>query len=307
MTGNSHPDELKNSVCERIHAGESKVAIERQTGVTTTTQLKWYRAWCANKEVKPVQSVFNRRDNALPPKPKAPSEILIRENVTVLAIPDLHCPFQHQDALAFLQEVRRAKQTNLTICLGDEIDAHAFSNYPMDPDGLTAGQELAKSIEHLVPFYREFPHVLVCESNHTVRPWKRGFEAGLPAAFLPTYSKILNAPDGWHWAPRWVIDNVLYLHGDNGKSGQYAHVNYMKAAKQSVVHGHIHSYAGVNYEGNHFAVNAGCLIDDEAYCFKYAKNMLTEVNLGCAVIYEGKYAEFIPMRLDANKRWIGKL
>jgi hypothetical protein len=149
--------------------------------------------------------------------------------------------------------------------------------------------------------------MLVCESNHTVRPWKQAFEAGLPAAFLPTISKAMQAPDGWTYKSRHMVDDVLYIHGDNGKSGQYAHVNYMKQRKGSVVIGHIHSYAGVNYEGNHFAMNTGCLIDKEAYCFKYAKNMLNNVNLGCGLVINGKSAHFIPMHLNDEGRWTGRL
>jgi hypothetical protein len=88
--------------------------------------------------------------------------------------------------------------------------------------------------------------MLICESNHTIRPWKKAFDAGLPASFLPAYATILKAPDGWHWASRWVIDGVLYIPGDNGRSGQYAHLQYLRSGKQPVVIGHMHSYAGVN-------------------------------------------------------------
>jgi hypothetical protein len=97
------------------------------------------------------------------------------------------------------------------------------------------------------------------------------------------------------------------IHGDNGKSGAYAHVNYMKQRKGSVVIGHVHSYAGVNYEGDHFGMNTGCLIDKTAYCFKYAKNMLNSVNLGCGIVINGKAAHFLPMHLDKHDRWMGKL
>lgn len=225
----------------------------------------------------------------------------------VLVIPDIHCPFEHPDTLAFLLAVRTAYNCNMAVCLGDEIDAHAFSRYPMDPNGLTAGKELEAAIEHLLPLYQAFPNMLVCESNHTVRPWKKAFEAGLPAAFLPTYSQILKSPDGWVWRPRHIVDGVLYVHGDNGKSGQYAHVHYMKQAKQPVVIGHIHAFAGVAYEGGHFAMNAGCLIDKEAYCFKYAKGALMDVSLGCGVVLEGKQAHFIPMLTDEAGRYIGRL
>lgn len=338
----SYPLDLINSLCERIHAGEYKTTIQSEVGISVTTLLKHYREWCREKQLTPISAVSYRRNPELithlkkyldeqPPKPpdresekawpplpdspkidlalenKKTSPIIPPNNVTVLAVSDMHHPFVHQDALAFLLEVRRIKHTNLSVCLGDEIDACAFSRYPMDPDGMTAGQELRAAIESITPFYREFPEMLICESNHTVRPWKRAYESGLPAAFLPTYAKLLNAPDGWLWFDRWYIDNVLYIHGDNGRSGQYAHIHYLRAAKQSVVIGHIHGYAGINYEGKHFAINAGCLIDENAYCFKYAKNMLVRVNLGCAVIYEGKYGEFVPMRLDTHGRWIGRL
>lgn len=225
----------------------------------------------------------------------------------VLAIPDLHCPFEHPDALSFLKAVKKKFVPTTVVCLGDEIDAHAFSRYMPDPDGDGPGQELARSIEHLIPFYKEFPEVLVCESNHTVRPWKKAFDAGLPQAFLPTYSKLLDAPDGWVWKPRHIVDGVMYVHGDNGKSGAYAHQNYVKAFKQSVVIGHMHSHAGVQYDSSLFGMNTGCLIDKVAYAFKYAKNMATNVNLGCGLIINGEVAHFIPMRTNEEGRWIGRI
>lgn len=225
----------------------------------------------------------------------------------VLVIPDLHCPFHHPDALEFLKAVRRRFLPNKFICLGDEMDAAAFSRYPKDPDGMNPGQEFKEAVQALLPFYIEFPEMLVCESNHTVRPWKQAFQAGLPQSFLPTIAKALNAPDGWVWASRHIVDGVLYIHGDNGKSGQYAAVNYMKAAKQSVVIGHIHSYASVFREGTLFAMNAGCLIDTAAYCFKYAKNMLVPVSLGCGIVFNGQSSYFIPMLLNEDGRWTGRL
>lgn len=224
-----------------------------------------------------------------------------------LAIPDLHCPWQHPDSLEFLKVVRARFKPTTIVCLGDEIDAHGFSRYPNDPDAHSQGKELELAIEQLTPFYLEFPDVLVCESNHTVRPWKKAFEAGLPAAFLPTVSRVLRAPDGWKWANHHEVDGVRYIHGDAGNSGFTAHIQYMRKFKQSVVIGHIHSYAGVNYEGELFGMNAGCLIDQQAICFKYAKNMPIPVNVGCGIVIEGKAAHFLPMHLDKHLRWTGRL
>jgi hypothetical protein len=224
----------------------------------------------------------------------------------VLALPDMHHPFCHPDTLDFLVAVRNAYKPNHYICLGDEVDFHALSRYPKDPDGMGAGGELKAAIEKLIPFYREFPNMRVCNSNHTARGHRQAFGAGIPQAFMAHISQVLNAPDGWSWHQEIEQDGVIYIHGDAGKHGQYAHVNYMKSFKQSVVIGHIHAYAGVNYEGKHFGMNAGCLIDSEAYAFAYGKNLPIKVNLGCGIIIDGKEAYFIPMRTE-NGRWIGVL
>lgn len=239
-------------------------------------------------------------------------KIAVRERIKakdsiVLAIPDLHCPFEHRDALAFLKHVKHKFNPSTIVCLGDELDSHAISRHMPDPDGHSPGKEIELAIEHLIPFYLEFPEVLVCYSNHTGRPWQRRFEAGIPKAFFRDVEKVLKAPDGWRWARRHVVDGVLYIHGDNGKSGAYAHQNYVKEAKQSVVIGHIHAHAGVQYDSELFGMNAGCLIDKDAYAFKYARNMIKGVNLGCGLVINGEVAHFIPMRVDEDNRWIGRL
>lgn len=224
----------------------------------------------------------------------------------VLVIPDLHCPFEHPDALDFLKAVKKKFMPSKFVCLGDEADFHAFSKYPKDPDGLTAGKELELAKEHLVHFYVEFPEMLVCTSNHTVRPLKQMFMTGLPEAMYPTYATLLNAPDGWLWANQHVIDDVLYIHGE-GRSGQNAHTQFLKAYKRSVVIGHIHGHAAVSYEGEYFAMNTGCLIDTKAYAFKYARHMPIKVNLGCGLVINGRSAHFLPMLLDEHERWVGKI
>jgi hypothetical protein len=246
------------------------------------------------------------------PSPLAPSNEGIvsvapfRDKSIVMALPDMHHPFCHPDTLAFLVAVRNAYKPNHIICLGDEVDFHALSRYPKDPDGMSAGGELKAAIEGLIPFYKEFPNVRVCNSNHTARGHRQAFGAGIPQAFMAHISQVLNAPDGWTWHQEVEQDGVIYIHGDAGKHGQYAHVNYMKAFKQSVVIGHIHAYAGVNYEGRHFGMNTGCLIDPDGYAFAYGKNLPVKVNLGCGIIIDGKHAQFIPMRTE-NGRWIGTL
>lgn len=274
----------------------------------TATQIQIIRSqqgkmWLANSTIR---DIIKRNAHA---HVVVERDTVVRQNSSksvVLIIPDIHCPFEHPDTLAFLCAVRdRIKPTHV-VCLGDEMDFHAVSRWPSNPDGLSAGQEYARGVEHLLPFYREFPNVLVCTSNHTVRPFKKAFEAGLPAAMMPSYSTMLKAPDGWVWGHGHIIDDVRYIHGE-GKSGQNSHLAFLRAYKQSIVHGHIHSFAAVSYEGDLFGMNAGCLIDPDAYAYAYAKNMPIKVNLGCGVVTGGKKAAFLPMFVDSKGRWTGEL
>lgn len=191
--------------------------------------------------------------------------------------------------------------------LGDEVDFNSFSRWPKDPDGLSPGGELRAAIEALIPFYLAFPNVKVCVSNHTIRPHKLMKLTGLPAAMLPAYSTMLNAPDGWSWHEHIIIDNVRYMHGDQGKGGKYGWASNSEVYHQSVVVGHWHSKAGVFYDSNMFNVNAGCLIDPTAYAFDYARHSHKKPNLGCAVIVGGRKATFIPMLLNDAGRWVGHL
>jgi hypothetical protein len=114
----------------------------------------------------------------------------------VLCVPDLHCPFEHIDALRFLKAVKKKYSPSKVVFLGDEMDAHAISDYDADPDGLSAGKELEKTIEHLQGFYKLFPRAMVCTSNHTARPFRAAYKYGIPKAFMKDYSDFLKAPKG---------------------------------------------------------------------------------------------------------------
>ena len=229
-----------------------------------------------------------------------------KDNI-VLAIPDLHCPFHHPDALPFLQYVDYKFSPSKKVCLGDEADFHAASRFPTDPDGMSPGDELQATREALQPFYEAFPEMQVCVSNHTIRPKKMMKELGFPSELWPAYRDMLQAPDGWTWHDEIIIDDVKYIHGDQGKGGKHGWTSNSEVYHMSCVVGHWHSRAGVYYDSEMFNLNAGCLIDDAAYAFQYAKNAHKRANLGCGLVINGEVAHFIPMRTDENNRWIGRL
>jgi len=228
---------------------------------------------------------------------------------TVLAIPDLHCPFEHRDALAFLKAVRKYYRTDTTVCLGDESDQHSMSMHDHDPDCPGAGDEHALMIEHLRPFYEAFPLCPSMHSNHTSLPFRRASKFGIPSVYLKSYAEFMEAPKGWTWHEEVEIDNVGYSHG-MGYSGPLGALKCAQANMQTRVIGHLHGFAGVLWNANPkylFAgLNAGCLIDRRALAFAYAKHSSTKPILGCGVIRQG-VPQFIPMQLDRHSRWTGEL
>lgn len=224
----------------------------------------------------------------------------------VLAIGDLHAPFEHPDALEFLRWVKKRFEPTKTVIMGDEADFHAISDYDHDPDGDSPGRELARAIEHLKEFYVEFPKARVCTSNHTSRPFRKAYKTGLPKAVFRSYREFLRAPKGWYWDDKFEIDGVVYQHGDPF-TGKDAAIKAAQANMQSTVIGHVHSFAGIQYNANHkhlyYGFNVGCLIDAKSYAFSYGKTLPNKPIIGCGIITRG-VPTFVPMLLDSKGRWI---
>lgn len=299
MRQEQYPQEFKQQVVNEHLAGASKKSLKRKYGLHQDTINAWI-----HKLSPPEKS--GRVVEPPSPSPSLIDGVNIHGDI-VLAIPDLHCPFQHPDAFDFLRAVKIKYKPTKIVFLGDEIDACAFSRFPKNPDGHSAGKELEEAKAALIPFYVEFPKALVCVSNHTIRPHKLMREIGIPQVLWPTYSTMLNAPDGWVWKEHHIIDNVRYMHGDQGKGGSMGWTSNTEVYHQSVVVGHWHSKAGVFWDSMMFNVNSGCLIWTPSYAFDYARHSHKKPNLGCTIVTNGVRPDFIPMLVDNNYRWIGKL
>ncbi len=232
--------------------------------------------------------------------------------LNVLALPDLHIPFEHQDALAFATYVDRMwfpGNGRTVVFLGDEVDSHSISRHMPDPDGRSPRDELAEAKLRLGDWYRAFPTAHICVSNHTARPWKRAYEAGLPKEFMRSVSEVYEAPVGWKWADRWLIDGVVFEHGEN-VSGPMGALNAAKQNQCSTVIGHLHSFGGVvhadSFNSKMWGMNTGCLINLDSYAFHYAKTYRNKPTLGCGVIKNG-VPYFVPMLCDEGGRWLKRV
>lgn len=228
----------------------------------------------------------------------------------VLVIGDTQSPFHHKDYLNFLRAVQKKYATNLTVHVGDEADMHALGQWDHDPDGYSAGHELVKCIQSLRPYYKAFPKMLVCESNHTSRPFRKAFKEGLPRAYLKEYREFLQAPPGWYWKDKWEVDGVVYKHG-LGYSGRNGAINAALDEMKPTVIGHLPGDAGVLYWANEdrllFGMNVGCGIDRKSYAFAYGKDFRKKPIISCGVVINGTQPIVIPMLLNKRGRWVGKL
>lgn len=217
--------------------------------------------------------------------------------MNILTISDLHCPWRHPDAVDFLRDLARQIKPDRVICIGDEIDAHAWSRFPRNPKSPGPAEEIRLAVRSLQDLYKLFPCVQVCHSNHTIRPYKRAAEIAIPEEFFRSIASVLEAPPGWTWHEWIEIEDVLFLHGE-GYTGQNGAVKAAQQHRSKVVMGHIHAWGGVTHLTGRFdriwAMNVGCLIDIEAFAFEYGKNMAVRPTLGTGVILDG-IPQFVPL------------
>lgn len=232
---------------------------------------------------------------------------------TIICVSDLQAPFAHPDALAFLSALKDtfwiSERKSCVVNQGDEIDAHALGKWPTNPDGLSAGMEHNGALAFMRQYYQIFPKSFFCISNHTARPLIKAHDSGIPRAFLRDYAEFMEAPPGNLWRQRFLINDIVFEHGE-GVSGKTAALRAAEQNRKRTSIGHQHSYGGVLYSDSPYdqiwGMNTGCLIDAEAYAFAYGKKLRAKPTLGSGVIIE-QTPYFIPLLTNKAGRWTGKL
>jgi len=233
----------------------------------------------------------------------------MKKSKSILVISDLHCPYQHPDAVRFLQAVKAKYKPDTVVCIGDEVDFHALSYHESNPDLPSAGDELQKAVEQLRPIYKLFPKVSVIESNHGSMVLRKALTGGIPSRAIRSYNEVLMAPKGWEWAPELIINTelgpVYFCHGKSSAPGKLASQYGM-----STVEGHFHEKAQIHYistpERLMFGLHTGCLANDKSLALQYNKINPKRPIVSIAVIIDG-IPNIVPMVLKKNYRWTGKL
>jgi hypothetical protein len=228
---------------------------------------------------------------------------------SILVISDMHHPYGHPDMLAFLKACKKKYNPDLVVCIGDEVDMHDTSFHDSDPDLDSAGVELDKAIQALIPIYKLFPKCTVVESNHGSMVLRKALVGKIPRKAIKGYNEVLDAPEGWRWVNDCTFQTpmgpVYFCHGKSGAAGRLASQYGM-----SCVQGHYHEKAQITYistpEKLMFDAHTGCLADDNSLALGYNKINPKRPIVSLLHIQNG-VPHIVPMVLAKGGQWIGSL
>ncbi len=233
----------------------------------------------------------------------------MKKSKSILVISDLHCPYQHPDAVRFLKAVKAKFKPDTIVCIGDEVDFHALSYHESNPDLDAAGKELDQAISSLKPIYKLFPKCTILESNHGSMVLRKAMTGGIPIKAVKSYNDVLDAPKGWKWVSDLILQTelgpVYFCHGKSSAAGRLASQYGM-----STIQGHFHEKAQIHYistpERLMFDLHTGCLANDKSLALQYNKINPKRPIVSLAVIING-VPQIVPMVLNRRHRWVNKL
>lgn len=220
---------------------------------------------------------------------------------STMIITDTHLPFVHKNALRFVSDTYKEYGCTAIVHGGDLYDQYGFSRYPKDPEAMPIPEEIKVAAKMTEEWASVFPKMVITKGNHCLRlenALRRGFIP--PSIVQADLHKIFSMPKGWQWVDKYIIGGKIVIsHGLIG--GEYAHVNAVKHFRCSAIIGHTHSSLAVQWMRGPismmFGANAGCLIDETALVFGYAKDLVRRPVLGCIVLVDNKLPITIPMEV----------
>ena len=227
----------------------------------------------------------------------------------ILTISDMHIPYHHPDAFAFLKGLQKKHKFDLVINMGDMMDWHGISFHPKSPELLSPGDEQKANQKFAKELEKIFPHMFVIGSNHGDLPLRKIADAGLPRDFIRSYNDIYGVGDGWRFIDDLTLidgDEIIYFVHGISKNG----LTLASKRGVNVVQGHYHTEFRIDYVSNPrnllWSMQAGCLIDRASLAFEYGKLTTDRPIIGTGIILNG-VPKLEPMPLVSGGRWTGKL
>lgn len=233
-----------------------------------------------------------------------------KKNKSILIISDTHFPYHHPDTFDFLLAIKTKYKPNTVVHIGDELDYHALSFHPSDPNLMSAGCELDKGLESIQKLQSIFPKLELLESNHGSMVYRKALHHGIPKQVLKSYRQILNVGNGWTWhmdlTLKTSVGSDVFFHHSLGSNA----LRFSQQLGMNCVFGHHHNKFSIQHwtagKERKWGMFVGCLIDLDSMAFAYGKNNLAKPIIGCGLIIDGE-PKLAPMVQNESGRWIEKL
>lgn len=227
----------------------------------------------------------------------------------VLIIGDTHLPYGLEGYLKHCQDMQKKYDCGTVIHIGDLVDFAGLSYHEKDPNMVGPDCEIKLAKELLKPWIKAFPELHLCMGNHDRLPARKAKSYGMPSRFIKSLADVLGTPKEWKWDFSFIMNDVLYYHGDSTITPA---TSIKKAISNGIntVHGHAHTNAGVYYAATNgrliWAMNTGCGIDRHEKAFDYQKFVNAKPVIGCGVVLDkGKLPIFLPMDLGSKFKFKG--
>jgi len=205
------------------------------------------------------------------------------------------------DYVPFLEDTYAAWDCDKVVMIGDLVDNCALSFHLKKPSLKDPTREYDLAMEQVENITDAFPEADMMIGNHDALPYRWANEVGIPMEYLRDPKSLWNLPDEWTVHPRFsqlVIDDVIYQHGDRGRASAILNA---KDEFKSVVQGHHHSRAGVEFFANRFTrvfgLQVGCGSDYKHAAMQYGIKYSSKPIYGCGVVLDGQTPIFEPMPL----------
>jgi len=133
--------------------------------------------------------------------------MLIGERGNTLVISDMHLPYQHRDALDFLEALNEHYQFERILNVGDLYDHHRGSYHESEIDAHSEGKEFELAMEYANLLQDIFPDMIITEGNHDCIPVRKATTLGLSAGMIKDYNQMYHTKDTWVWKQEHWFDS----------------------------------------------------------------------------------------------------
>lgn len=206
---------------------------------------------------------------------------------------DVHIPYCSWPVVEECARFAEDYKPDVSVQVGDFIDAHNWSRHQRYPDSPSAQREWDLTKKGAARFHSTFDPktwLWILEGNHDVRILARAYEANIPAELIKTFAEVFPY-DNWKWHTKpdpLQLDGILFGHGNEATGTTLA---IAKELARPYVHGHAHKEARIVFASlfkhTTWGMHVGCMVDKEAIGMRYTRKSYARSSLGWATITDG--------------------